>query len=118
MKDLLQILLICVLAAYITLLITPAQADGNNEPLKECLAKYDYSPEKFETFNWQKASACFHAKSIKQSEETYAKLRAFLKENPWYKGKNWKWEDTAEYTCIKRYDLNGIELCTKPIYLN
>jgi hypothetical protein len=122
MKDWLQIVTGCVMmsAVFTFMALDGAYAEdnNNNDYVKECLALHDYSPEKFDTFNWNAASACFHAKSIAQSEAVYAKLREFLEENPHYRGPNWDWERRAEYTCIKRYDLNGIEVCSKPYYLN
>jgi hypothetical protein len=95
-----------------------AQAEENNDVLKSCLKLHEYSPEKFDTFNWGKASRCYHAHAIAQEESKREEIREFLKEKPWYKGANWKWEDKAEYTCTKLYHRNGIVICHKPIYIN
>jgi hypothetical protein len=46
-------------------------------------------------------------------------MRSFLQEHPWYKGKNWKWEERAEYTCKHIETLQGsAEVCSKPYYIN
>ena len=119
MKEWLQIVTGCVMmSAVFTFMALDDAYAQDNEALKSCLKLHEYSPEKFHTFNWGAVSACFHAASIAQSEETYARMREFLEENPHYRGPNWDWERRAEYTCIKRYDMNGIEICSKPYYLN
>jgi hypothetical protein len=107
---------------YATLLIllfavNPAFA-GNNQAIKYCLDIYGYTPEKFDEFNWSGASSCFHEYDIANQNKKHEEIREFLKEKPWYKGKNWQWELRSEYTCAKRYDMNGIEVCSKPYYLN
>jgi hypothetical protein len=119
MKDWLQIVTGCVMmsAVFTFMAMDDAYAD-NNDAIKACLALHDYSPEKFDTFNWNDASACYHKHLILQEESKRAKIKEFLKEKPWYKGANWQWETRAEYTCVKRYDMNGIEICSKPYYLN
>jgi hypothetical protein len=118
MKDMLQIMLVCMVLAMMLVFTNPRAAEADNDALKACLALHDYSPEKFDTFNWNAASACYHEHLILQEESKRAEIKEFLKEKPWYKGANWQWETRAEYTCVKRYDLNGIEICSKPFYLN
>ena len=105
--------------SWVFVMTTDSNADSmSNQVMKECLNEHGYTPEKFETFNFSKAAACHSDFRIAQREKNYEKQREFLTEHPWYKGKNWKWEERAEYTCFKRYDLDGMEFCYKPIYLN
>ena len=57
----------------------------NNTAIKVCLYVNGYSPEKFATFDFNKASACYHNwKSEKEAKEL-AELRDFLKHNPRYR---------------------------------
>lgn len=96
-------------------------AKQNNTVMKACLEQHGYTPEKFDTFHFNKAAACYHDWKTAETEKDYAKMRAFLKENPWFKGKNWKWEETAEYSCEKIYStalLANITVCSKPYYVN
>lgn len=106
--------------AWVLTLTTEADAGAreNNAIMKACLEQYGYTPEKFETFNFSRPAKCHSDWRIAQNEKSYAKMREFLDKHPWYKGTNWKWEERAEYTCTKRYDLNGIVVCHKPYYLN
>jgi Zn-dependent M32 family carboxypeptidase len=99
----------------------PLTAKQNNTVLKACLEQHGYTPEKFDTFDFNKSSACYHDWKAAETQKDYAKMRAFLKENPWFKGKNWKWEETAEYSCEKIYStalLANITVCSKPYYIN
>ena len=105
--------------SWVLVMTTDSNADSmSNQVMKECLNKHGYTPEGFETFNFSKAAACHSDFRIAQKEMDNEKMRDFLADHPWYKGKNWKWEQRAEYTCVKRMDMGGIELCTRPYYLN
>ena len=95
-----------------------AAANMNNDVMKSCLKQYGYKQEKFDTFDFSKPAACHSKWRVAENTKETKKMQDFLKEHPWYKGKNWKWEQRAEYTCVIRHDLGGIELCTKPYYLN
>ena len=95
-----------------------ASANMNNDVMKSCLKQYGYKQENFDTFDFSKPAACHSDWRVAENEKNVKKMREFLAQHPWYKGKNWKWETRAEYTCVKRMDLGGIELCTKPYYLN
>ena len=119
MKDWLQIVTGCVMmsAVFTFMAVDDAYAD-NNEAIKYCLEVYGYTPEKFDEFNWNGASSCFHEYAVANEKAKRTKIREFLEEKPWYKGKNWQWELRSEYTCVERYDMNGIEVCSKPYYLN
>ena len=58
---------------------------GNNQIIKGCLSQYNYSVEVFDTFDFNKASACYHgirtALYIKEVEG----IRDFLDANPQYR---------------------------------
>jgi len=81
----------------------------SNQIMKECVQKYAPS--------WNKAAACHSDYRVGQSKYKNEKIKKLLAEKPWYRGKNWKWEDKAEYTCVKQYD-TGMTICHKPIYIN
>jgi hypothetical protein len=91
---------------------------SNNQAMKYCLDMYGYTPEKFEDFNFAAAAGCYTEYAVAEEKAKKKALREFLDKKPWYKGKNWNWELTAEYTCTKLYDRNGIVVCHKPHYLN
>lgn len=90
----------------------------NNQVMKACLELHGYTPEEFDNFNFSKAAACHSDWRVGENAEEYAELREFLKKKPWYKGTNWKWEEKAEYTCRTLHHAGGIQVCTKPYYIN
>lgn len=114
----LMIVLLCLLGL-------PAFADsGYNEAARDCLKAYGYDHTlpvevRLNSFNFRAASACTQIYRDKDWKARIAKDRAFVAQKPWYKGKNWKWEEKAEYTCYHINNLQGqYEICSKPIYLN
>mgnify|MGYP001058567312 CR=1 FL=1 len=56
-----------------------------NTVIKGCLALQGYTPDKFDNFNFNKASACFHNWKAEQNKQELAELRDFLKHNPRYR---------------------------------
>ena len=62
-----------------------AVANENNEAMKGCLVINGYTPEKFDTFNFVKASACYQNYKSQKNAEQLAELRDFLKHNPRYR---------------------------------
>ena len=113
------------IAILLCLLATPVFAEsGYNDAAKECLKAYGYDHTlpvevRLNSFNFNKASPCMTAHRQADWKERIAKDRAFVAQRPWYKGKNWKWEEKAEYTCYHINNLRGqYEICSKPIYLN
>ena len=114
------VILITLLLSWMAL-YNDAQASENNAVMKSCLDEYGYTPEKFHEFNFAKAAACHSDWRTAEDERNRMKQRKFLEEHPWYKGKNWKWEETAEYSCEKIYStrlLQTVTICSKPIYIN
>lgn len=62
-----------------------AHATPSNEAMKECLAKFNYSPEQFDTFDWRGAAKCHSDYRTAQNRIAYAELQDFLKHNPRYR---------------------------------
>lgn len=94
----------------------------NNKMIKECLEVwgYDYdapADKRLNNFNWQKASGCVSNYNVEAHRKKVAEQREFLKQKPWFKGKNWKWQEKAEYTCTKQHH-TGLTVCSKPYYIN
>ena len=104
---------------------SPAYANQNklnNQMIKDCLDVFGYNrtapiEERLNNFDWQSASWCVAGFKMEESKKRQEEIKAFLKQNPWFKGKNWKWAERAEYTCTKNYS-TGLTYCHKPIYLN
>jgi hypothetical protein len=108
--------MLLLVASFLFIISGEAKANTSNEVMKACLKEYNYSPDKFYSFDFSKPAYCHSKWRAAETSKERIKLREFLLEHPWYKGKNWRWETRSEYTCVKRYDLNGIEVCTKPFY--
>ena len=62
-----------------------AVANENNNAIKGCLYMNGYSVEKFDTFDFTKASYCYQNWKTKKNAEELAELRDFLKHNPRYR---------------------------------
>ena len=116
-----------LLALCCLLFVNTAFADevkSNNTMIKECLDATGYDKtlpvdERLNTFDFRPASGCVSNFVVEKQKLKVAEARQFLENKPWFKGKNWKWEERAEYTCRKIETLQGsYEVCSKPIYLN
>jgi len=115
------ILLAAFIGMWMWVLEAKAETTHSNEVMKSCLEESGYTPDKFETFDFSKPAACHSKWRVAETEKDYVKMRSFLQEHPWYKGKNWKWEERAEYSCEKIYStrlLRNVEICSKPYYIN
>ena len=62
-----------------------ASAADYNSAAKDCLSKFNYSLENFNTFDWNKAAACASKLRQEQNAVDLAELRDFLKHNPRYR---------------------------------
>lgn len=62
-----------------------AWANPSNEAMKACLAKFNYTQDQFDTFDWSKAAACHSDYRVGVMEAEYAEMRDFLKHNPRYR---------------------------------
>jgi hypothetical protein len=58
---------------------------STNDAIKGCLHINGYMPKEFDTFDFNKASGCFHNWKSKQEAKELAELRDFLKHNPRYR---------------------------------
>jgi len=77
---------VIILAAALCFVAIGAQAEiSNNDALKGCLAINGYTPEEFDTFNFNKASSCYHNFAAEKNRQELAELRDFLKHNPRYR---------------------------------
>lgn len=73
-----------------------AEASDSNDAMKTCLMAHGYEGNtQLMTFNFSKASACFHDWKVGELREKYIEGQLWLEEHPWYKGDNWDWEDVA-----------------------
>lgn len=99
------------------MLATPAMANQSNEALKLCLDAYGYNLKNFDTFDFSKAAACHSKYRVERKIKLEQENREFLKQRPWFRGTNWKWQDKAEYTCVKQHH-TGLTVCHKPYYIN
>ena len=62
-----------------------AWANPSNEAMKACLAKFNYTPDQFDTFDWSRAAACHSDYRVGVMQAEYAEMRDFLKHNPRYR---------------------------------
>lgn len=101
---------------------SPVYAKSNNDMIKECLDVFGYKKtapidKRLNNFQWGNAAWCVAGFQADKQAQRREEIKAFLKENPWFRGKNWKWAERAEYTCTKQYH-TGLTVCHKPIYIN
>jgi hypothetical protein len=98
---------------------------SNNDMIKDCLLThgYDYSlpvQERLDSFDWSVAADCVSGFAVEKHKAKLEEYRQLVKEKPWYKGPNWRWELRAEYTCriVNSTNAGPIEVCSKPYYIN
>lgn len=68
-----------------TVLTHEVAANENNEAIKGCLVTNGYTPEKFQTFDFRIAAACYQKYKSDRNAKELAELRDFLKHNPRYR---------------------------------
>ena len=67
-------------------LMTTAWAQSHsNEAMKQCLQKYNYSVDNFDSFDFTKAANCHSDYRVGENNKQLAELRDFLKHNPRYR---------------------------------
>ena len=74
-----------ILTVIALMVASTAWANPSNEAMKACLAKFNYTPDQFDTFDWSKAAACHSDYRVRVMEAEYAEMRDFLKHNPRYR---------------------------------
>lgn len=116
MKKILLLLCMLPVAAF-------ADPQSNNGIVKDCLDVYGFDRdapiiERF-NFDFSAASNCVAGYNYQKHIQKVKERKEFLKQNPWFKGTNWKWQETAEYTCKHVNTLQGSAvICQKPYYIN
>lgn len=58
---------------------------GNNQIIKDCLSHYEYSIENFDSFEFNKASSCYHKKRTTFYISEVEGIKDFLDANPQYR---------------------------------
>lgn len=96
--------------------VATAEASESNNAMKRCLIQNDYTPDKFDTFDFSKAAACHSEYRIFKTQVEYQAMREFLKHKPWYRGTKWNWEDRVELTCHTEFH-TGVTYCHRPAYI-
>lgn len=61
--------------------------ETQNQILQQCIDQHE---------SWSARSACYHAWKIRVEREQEMQSREFIKENPWFGGSNWRWEECAK----------------------
>lgn len=119
------IVLLCLMMATSSVYANSVSNKYNNEMIKECLDLYGYDrnepdvQKRLDSFDFTQASSCVGDFRYDEWKKRIDADRQFIAEHPWFRGKNWKWEERAEYTCRRVTTLKGtFEVCSKPIYLN
>jgi|SRR6056300_786319 hypothetical protein len=83
----------------------------SNKVMKQCVEMY--KPD------WNKAAACHSDYRVGQRKTDNEKIKKLLAEKPWFRGKNWNWEEPAKLNYSCRKDLsNGATICQRPYYIN
>jgi hypothetical protein len=60
-------------------------ANDSNQALKNCLSKFNYSIDQFDTFDFSKAAACHSDYRVGIRKAQLAEMRDFLDANPRYR---------------------------------
>ena len=115
--------IVVIIATFV--FIKEVNASEYNEGAKKCLTQLGYKwdapvDERINNFDWNNASVCTDKVKQKLIDKEYAELRTLLRNKPWYKGPNYKWERNAEYNCAKIWssEVNAtITLCHKDYYV-
>ena len=96
----------------------------NNQMMIECLDAWGYPrgasvDDRMKWPYWREVSDCTSGFVLEEQQRKVKADREFVEKHPWFKGKNWKWQERAEYTCHKIHSDKGpIEICSKPFYIN
>jgi len=70
------------------IILTPSVSrteTGYNDELKSCLSKYNYSPDLFDTYNFNNVARCAAKARNRINQAKTAELKDFLKHNPRYR---------------------------------
>ena len=86
---------------------------ADNTFIKDCMM--DYQSKNFDNYNYAKAAACVQKHRTHEQEIKVAEIREFLKKKPWFRGPDWKWEQTADWRCARQLS-SGRTICRKPYF--
>ena len=86
---------------------------ADNTFIKNCMMDYQY--KNFDNYNYAKAAACVQKHRTHEQEIKVAEMREFLKKKPWFRGPDWKWEQTADWRCARQLS-SGRTICRKPYF--
>ena len=74
-----------ILIILLTLISNPIYAADDNSVHKFCFEQMNYSPQQFNTVNWNKIASCVNNIKATQNAAELRELRDFLKHNPRYR---------------------------------
>ena len=86
---------------------------ADNTFIKDCMT--NYQSKNFDNYNYAKAAACVQNYRTQEQEIKVAEMREFLKKKPWFRGPDWKWEQTADWRCARQLS-SGRTICRKPYF--
>ena len=86
---------------------------ADNTFIKDCMM--NYQSKNFDNYNYAKAAECVQNYRTQEQEIKVAEMREFLKKKPWFRGPDWKWEQTADWRCARQLS-SGRTICRKPYF--
>ena len=92
---------------------TSSMVIADNTFIKDCMT--NYQSKNFDNYNYAKAAACVQNYRTQEQEIKVAEMREFLKKKPWFRGPDWKWEQTADWRCARQLS-SGRTICRKPYF--
>ena len=92
---------------------TSSMVIADNTFIKDCMT--NYQSKNFDNYNYAKAAACVQNYRTQEQEIKVAEIREFLKKKPWFRGPDWKWEQTADWRCARQLS-SGRTICRKPYF--
>ena len=92
---------------------TSSMVMADNTFIKDCMT--NYQSKNFDNYNYAKAAACVQNYRTQEQEIKVAEIREFLKKKPWFRGPDWKWEQTADWRCARQLS-SGRTICRKPYF--
>ena len=101
-----------IMLAFV-IMCTSSIVMADNAFIKDCMM--DYQSKNFDNYNYAKAAACVQKHRTHEQEIKVAEMREFLKKKPWFRGPDWKWEQTADWRCARQLS-SGRTICRKPYF--
>ena len=101
-----------IMLAFV-IMCTSSIVMADNAFIKDCMM--DYQTKNFDNYNYAKAAACVQKYRTHEQEIEVAEMREVLKKKPWFRGPDWKWEQTAGWRCSRQLS-SGRTICRKPYF--